>query len=136
MTMNHFQLIVIKRIDDHKVAEAKRLEAERERIRAEEVARLEMEAKKKAEDDAIAFEKRERERLANETAAAQVPAQPVSGTPSEAQHPQPAPAAAPVDADTILLDFKERFGRDKRFAGVTRAILEYFKAQPKQRKAA
>ncbi len=38
--MNHFQLIVIKRIDDHKAAEAKRIEAERDRIRAEEAAKL------------------------------------------------------------------------------------------------
>lgn len=36
---NKFQLIVIKRISDHKEAEAKRLEAEREKIRAEEQAK-------------------------------------------------------------------------------------------------
>lgn len=41
---NKFQLIVIKRISDHKEAEAKRLAAEREKIRAEEVARANAEA--------------------------------------------------------------------------------------------
>lgn len=42
--MNKFQLIVVKRISDHREAEAKRLEQERERIRAEEQAKAQREA--------------------------------------------------------------------------------------------
>ena len=40
MTMNHFQLIVIMRIAEHKAAEQKRLDDEREKIRQEEAAKL------------------------------------------------------------------------------------------------
>ena len=108
------------RIAEHKAAEEKRLEAEREKIRQEEAAKLQ-------------------EQQAKETAAVQVPAQPQSGAPSPAQHPEPAPAASPItqpDADVILLDFKERFGRRKEFAGVTRAILDYFKSKEKPRSQA
>ena len=43
--MNHFQLIVSTRIADHKAAEQARLEAERERIRQEEAAKLQREAR-------------------------------------------------------------------------------------------
>ena len=43
--MNHFQLVVTKRISDHQAAEAQRLEAERERIRQEEAAKLQREAR-------------------------------------------------------------------------------------------
>ena len=50
--MNHFQLIVSTRIADHKAAEQARLEAERERIRQEEAAKLQREAEAKARDDA------------------------------------------------------------------------------------
>ena len=50
--MNHFQLVVTKRIADHQAAEAQRLEAERERIRQEEAAKLQREAEAKARDDA------------------------------------------------------------------------------------
>lgn len=34
-----------------------------------------------------------------------------------------------LDAKAMLLAFKERFGRMKEFAGVTRAIIEYFKVK-------
>ena len=40
MTMNHFQLIVIMRIAEHKAAEQKRLDDECEKIRLEEAAKL------------------------------------------------------------------------------------------------
>lgn len=45
--MNHFQLIVSTRIADHQTAEQARQEAERERIRAEEAARADREARAK-----------------------------------------------------------------------------------------
>ena len=47
--MNHFQLIVTTRIAEHKAAEAQRLDAERERIRQEEAARADREARAKLE---------------------------------------------------------------------------------------
>lgn len=133
--------LVKVRIADHVAAEAKRLEAEREKIRQEEADKLrrETEAKKKAEDDALALaqrEQEERERKAKEPAAAQVVevATPDSATSTKAPL-TPAPVAAPVgipDADTILLDFKERFGRRQEFAGVTREIIQYFKTSKKK----
>ena len=60
--MNHFQLVVTKRIADHQAAEAARLEAERERIRFEELAKLQREtaAQARAELD--------RQRAAEESA--------------------------------------------------------------------
>lgn len=112
------------RIAEHVAAETKRLEADREKIRQEEVEKLARE---------------QEERKAKETATTRVPAQPQSGAPSPAQHLEPAPVAAPVelpDAEAILFNFKERFGHDSKFAGVTRAIIEYFKTQSKRKKAA
>lgn len=47
--MNHFQLIVSTRIADHQTAEQARQEAERERIRQEEAARADREARAKLE---------------------------------------------------------------------------------------
>lgn len=44
-TVNHFQLVVTKRIADHQAAEQARMDAERERIRAEEAAKLQREAR-------------------------------------------------------------------------------------------
>lgn len=122
--------LVKVRIADHVAAEAKRIESERERIRAEEVARLEREQQERDRAEAIA----------KETAAVQVQSPAASlDTQHETLRPEPALAAAPTplaDAETVLLNFKERFGHDKKFAGVTRAIIEYFKVQPKQKKAA
>jgi hypothetical protein len=53
--MNHFQLLVTNRIAEHKAKEAAQLEAERERIRAEEQAKAQREARE-------AEARRERER--------------------------------------------------------------------------
>lgn len=58
---NKFQLIVIKRISDHKEAEAKRLAAEREKIRAEEQDKAQAEQRRIAE-----AEQDERNRIAAE----------------------------------------------------------------------
>jgi len=44
MTHNHFQLVVIQRINEHKEKEAVRLEAERARIRVEEQVKVQREA--------------------------------------------------------------------------------------------
>lgn len=49
-SLNHFQLIVLSRIDAHKAAEAAKLEAEREAMRIEEEAK----AKAKVEAEAAA----------------------------------------------------------------------------------
>lgn len=128
-----FAALVKMRIAEHQIAEAKRLEAERERIRAEEQAKLLLEQQERDRAKAA--------RIAKELVAAHVQ-DTVASQPAfpESRRPEPAPAAVPApkelpDAETVLLDFKERFGREKRFAGVTRAIIEYFKTQPKRRTA-
>jgi len=59
---NHFQLIVLTRIAEHKSKEAAKQEAQRERIRAEEAARLEREAAQ-AKARAEAEAQRERARI-------------------------------------------------------------------------
>lgn len=55
-------MLVKGRIAEHQAAEAKRLEAERERIRAEEAARLEREAKAKEQSRIAAEQQAEQER--------------------------------------------------------------------------
>ena len=64
MVYNHFQLVVIKRIEDHKAAEQKRLEAQRERIRAEEEAKAA--AASRAREQAAEKARAEAERKAEE----------------------------------------------------------------------
>ena len=110
--------LVKLRISEHKEAEAKRLEEEREKIRQEEAVKLAAaEAAKVQQTQAI-------------------PAQPTAPLASAAMSASIAPQAQPVqiqpvDAETILLNFKEQFGRRKEFAGITRAIIEYFKTRKK-----
>ena len=65
-----------------------------------------------------------------------IPAQPTAPLASAAMSASIAPQAQPVqiqpvDAETILLNFKEQFGRRKEVAGITRAIIEYFKTRKK-----
>lgn len=82
--------LVKSRIADHKAAELAKEEATRERIRAEEVARLEREqaaAAQKVIDDAAAA-----------TKAAEAPA--ASAAPAPAPVPVPAPVASPVSTVT------------------------------------
>lgn len=70
--MNKFQLIVVKRISDHKEAEERRLEAERQRIRAEEEAKAranvaaEQEANRMAAEAQAKEQQEERSRIAVE----------------------------------------------------------------------
>lgn len=81
------RLLMASRIEAHKAAEAKRLEAERERIRAEEQAR--------AEADRIAREKvaaDQAERAAEQASAA------LAESAKTAADPQPAPAPLPAVA--------------------------------------
>lgn len=79
-------MLVKGRIAEHQAAEAKRLEAERERIRAEEAARLEREAKAKEQARIAAEQQAEQERQ-------RVEAQQKREADAAAQ---PAPAAAPA----------------------------------------
>lgn len=109
------QRLVKARIDEHKAAEEKRLEAERERIRAEEAARLEREAK--AEADRIERERAstaqvEAERIraeaqanaqreaAQKLAAEQAAARAISQAAAPAPAPAPVVASAPAATDT------------------------------------
>ena len=100
------------RISDHAAAEEKRLANEREKIRAEEVAKLER-------------ERLEQERKATALPAAAVTAQPVQSTPTTK-------AAQLGEARAMLALFVERYGKIKEFAAVVKAI----KALPKERQAA
>ncbi len=96
MTMNHFQLIVIQRIADHKAAEAKREAEQREKIRAEEVARLEREQQERDRAEAA--------RVAKETAAAPVAGVVAQSPSSQDGHgPEPVSAAATTETPTLKL---------------------------------
>lgn len=53
--MNHFQLIVTSRIAEHKAKEVARIEAEREKIRAEEAAKAKAEMEEKIRADLVAI---------------------------------------------------------------------------------
>lgn len=107
------QALVANRINEHKAAEEKRLEAERERIRAEEAARLERERAAEAarvareqEQAAAAAAQAERDAAAAleaQQAAARAISQAATPAPAPVATPAPAPAAsapAPVAADT------------------------------------
>lgn len=80
--------LVKMRISDHAAAEAKRLEAEREKIRAEEQAKLLREQQERERRERI-----EAERKAQERAAAQAPASAGVTCPVTAGPATPAPAA-------------------------------------------
>ena len=80
--------LVKTRIAEHQAAEQRKLDAERERIRAEEQAKAEKDAREK-----LAAEQAQREAEARALAATQQPAE-VSPTPAPA--PSPALTAAPV----------------------------------------
>jgi hypothetical protein len=131
--------LVKLRISEHKAAEEKRLEAEREKIRAEEQAKAEAKAKEIAAAQAAIQVGPTEIPVSAATHQAAVPAAVVgNATPAPIAAPATVapidPAAELAEASAILLAFKDRFGRRKEFAGVTRAILDYFKA--KQKKAA
>lgn len=90
-----FAAVVRSRIAEHKLAEQKRLEAERERIRAEEAARLEREQAARLAAEAAQRQAEEAARQAAEAAAAAA-AQVATAAP--AQPPAVVPVAAPVQA--------------------------------------
>lgn len=87
-----FALLVQSRIDTHKAAEAKRIEAERERIRAEEAAR----AAKQAEDARVAALAEQRRQDAAAESARVAASAPVT------------PAAAPVLSEKRVADISAR----------------------------
>lgn len=97
------QTLVRARIAEHKEAEQKRLDAERERIRAEEAARLERE-----QQERIARENREREaaealeRRQREAAAAPVVAAPAPVVANVVPMSRPSPAAPTPDTGARL----------------------------------
>lgn len=111
--VEHLRTIVRARVTEHKAAEQRRLDAERERIRAEEAARADREAQERIareqreRQEAEALERRQREeaeareRQEREAAAAQQAPEPVAPaqTPAAAPITQPAtfsPAPGPV----------------------------------------
>lgn len=91
-------LLINSRIADHKAKEAARLEAERERIRAEEQAKLEKAAADKAAADKAAADKAaEAARVATEEAARIAAAQAVAASqPKPEEAPQAAPVVSPI----------------------------------------
>jgi putative phage-type endonuclease len=111
----HDDLVALaqNRINEHKQAEAKRLEQERERIRAEEVARLAREqeardreaARIEREQEAARQAELRREQESSEAAArasapAAAPAQPIAATPIAA--PASAPQAPAANSPTVV----------------------------------
>lgn len=91
---DYVALTVKTRIADHKEAEARRIEAERERIRAEEQAKAEREAAQKAEQERVARERADM--LAAQTVVPLAPA--VVAVPA----PAVAPAAPANDAAATM----------------------------------
>lgn len=89
-------MLVKGRIAEHQAAEAKRLEAERERIRAEEAARLEREAQAKEQARIAAEQQAEQERQRVE---AQLQRERDAAMNSKAQTPQQVLKAEPATAD-------------------------------------
>lgn len=113
------QTLVRARIAEHKEAEQKRLDAERERIRAEEAARLEREqqeriareAREREAAEALERQQREAQERAQREAAAQTQTAAPAAAPAEAPAPavanvvplsRPAPVAAPADTGARL----------------------------------
>ena len=104
--MNHFQLVVTKRIADHQAAEQARLEAERERIRFEELAKLQREtaAQARAElDRQRAAEENERNQAAALTKQAQAAIKVDDVVDAEVPHGAVLPVAATPTAHIISL---------------------------------
>lgn len=97
-----FQALAALRISQHKQAEAQRLEAERERIRAEEAAKLQREAAAKAQAEAAIQAAAAAQK---EAASAQPePVAEVKATEAVTQQAQAAPAnEAANDGDTLTL---------------------------------
>ena len=76
--MDDLQLIVTTRIEQHKKAEAERLEQERQRIAAEEKAKAEREAAEKLRAEQAEAERLEQERVEQQAKAETVVTKPVS----------------------------------------------------------
>lgn len=92
------QALVTARIAEHKAAEERRLEAERERIRAEEAAKLAREQETKAAEERRQAEARaaEERRQAVAAEAAQRQELQAATTPADPPAPAPAPTVIPM----------------------------------------
>lgn len=131
-------LVIKSRIQDHQIAEEKRLAAEREKIRAEEEAKAaakakaeqeEAERQRKASEEAAAKIERDRLTDANQTRYEEPVAQPAAPAVTQAIPPAPAVVAAPVHVttgtarlrdqiDDSLIDFNsDELGQVLRFIG-------------------
>ena len=102
-------VLIKSRIQEHEAAEAKRLEAEREKIRAEEEAKAtakakaeqdEAERQRKASEEAAAKIERDRLTDANQTRYEESAAQPTVSTVTQAIPPASAVVAAPIHLTT------------------------------------
>ncbi len=130
-------LVIKSRIQDHVIAEEKRIAAEREKIRAEEEAKAA--AKVKAEQEEAARQERlaqqarddvERQRMATETAAQPVQSNlvqaPSGGQPQApaalAAHTEPAHLPAPAEAIDSRLDETEGVAAHKGITGSARLM--------------
>lgn len=114
--------LVKMRIAEHKAAEDRRLDAERERIRKEEAEQVELASRARIEEQERVT------RLAREEEGARLKAErdAENAKQREIQRQQ----NELLDARALLVAFRDRFGRLPEFAGVTRAILQYFKTEP------
>jgi predicted phage-related endonuclease len=139
-------LVIKSRIQDHVVAEEKRLAAEREKIRAEEEAKAtakakaeqeEAERQRRATEDAAAKIEADRLTDANQTRYEESAAQPTVSTVTQAIPPATAVVAAPVhmttgtarlrdQIDDALIDFNvDELGQVLRFIGGVVADRKY-----------
>ena len=139
-----FLNVVKMRVTEHKAAEQKRLDADRERIRQEEAAKAEAVARAKAEQearasfDALAAQGRqaqaareEDERKTREAREAEERQRKAERDAEEAkQREQQRIANEELGAREMLRIFVERFGHRKEFAGVVREINK-LTAKPK-----
>jgi putative phage-type endonuclease len=138
-SLDDLRLLVKSRIDAHKAKEAARLEAERERIRAEETAKAQREAAAKvAAAQAAAEAQARKEREAAQVAAPAVvaaskPTGPVFNEPDwfESAHPksQPIQRTAPVTNEPATLNLTE-IGRRLGFAISAAFITDSLGIQP------
>lgn len=137
--------VVTARIAEHKQAEEKRLEQERERIRAEEAARLEREqqaAARKAEDDRLEDERqqREHERQLAETDKPAATALSPNVVPLQRPAPTTAPATQPANLNlgaicerlgfTVSAEFVKRLGIEP--AATDKSAKKFTEAQFQQ----
>lgn len=100
--MDDLQLIVATRIEQHKKAEAERLEQERQRIAAEEKAKAEREAAEK-----LKAERAEKERIEQQAKADVVVTKFVSLPENNPTKQQPVKPQNPIDNPVDLVDEKE-----------------------------